>query len=270
MSQELVSVIMPTYNTGKFLSDSIESVLNQTYTNLELLITDDGSTDPLTLEILRKYQEQDDRVKVEYLNYKQGPACSRNNSIQRAQGRYIAFCDSDDQWMPHKLERQISFMKEKDCALCSASYITCNDQNEEDGIFISPERISFSMLKRDNKIGCLTAVYDTQLLGGKYYMPALQKRQDWGLFLNILKKSHLAYAITEPLAYYRHRSHSVSSNKFSLINYNIKVYETVLGFSHLKAYAYFFCLFLPTYFLKIQKKKYDSKLFLKKKQESTQ
>lgn len=269
MNQDMVSVIMPTYNSGKFLSESIESVLNQTYTNLELLVTDDGSTDE-TLTILESYAQKDSRVKVFRLEKHQGAGQARNHSIQEAQGRYIAFCDSDDQWMPEKLEKQIHFMHEKTCALCYSSYITCNDKNEETGIFCAPETISFSMMKRDNKIGCLTAVYDTQLLGRKYYMPALQKRQDWALFISILKQCHMAYGITEPLAYYRHRNHSISSNKFTLIPYNIKVYETILGYSRVKATLYFFFLFLPTYYRKVLKRNRDSKEYLKKKRQITQ
>ena len=265
MSQDLVSVIMPTYNGGKFLSATIDSILAQTYPHLELLITDDASTDPNTIRLLQDYERRDSRVKVEYLTGNHGPGYARNQSISRAQGRYIAFCDSDDRWFPDKLERQIAFMAEKDCALSCTSYIICDDNNQETGIVIAPERISFNMLKRDNKVGCLTAIYDTQKLGRKYYMPELRKRQDWALFLSIVKECRMAYAITEPLAYYRQRSHSVSSNKLSLIRYNVKVYETILGFSKPKAHAYFFCLFLPTYYMKILKRKRDSKAYLESK-----
>jgi hypothetical protein len=121
------------------------------------------------------------------------------------------------------------------------------------------------MLKRDNKIGCSTAVYDTKLLGRKYFMPFIRKRQDWGLFLTIIKKCRMAYAIEYPLAYYRNRRKSVSSNKLSLVKYNIRVYEKVLGFSRIKAYLYFLFLFLPTYYIKVQKRKMDSKRYLEKK-----
>ena len=103
MRPELVSVIMPTYNASKFLADSIESVLNQTYTNLELLITDDCSSDN-TVSILKEFAQRDKRVKVKYLRSNVGPAIARNRSIERAKGRYIAFCDCDDRWMPNKLE----------------------------------------------------------------------------------------------------------------------------------------------------------------------
>ena len=126
------------------------------------------------------------------------------------------------------------------------------------------------MMKRDNKIGCLTAIYDTQLLGRKYYMPPLYKRQDWALFMDIMKQCHRAYGITEPLAWYQHHNDSISSNKLALIPYNIKVYETILGYSPVKATLYFIFFFLPTYFIKVVKRNRDSKDYLKKKGLSTQ
>ncbi len=260
MRKELVSVIMPTYNASKYLADSIESVLKQTYTNLELLITDDGSTDS-TIDILKDYTQRDKRVKVKYLKTNSGPAIARNHSIQRAKGRYIAFCDCDDRWMPEKLERQIALMTRKDCALCSSSYLICDNDNQVIGINISPKHLTLGMMKRDNKIGCLTAIYDIKRLGHKFYMPAIRKRQDWALFLNILKECQICFCITEPLAYYRNRHHSVSSNKLSLIKYNVNVYETVFGYTILKAYLYFLFRFMPTYIFKVLKRNSDSKKY---------
>lgn len=265
MNQELVSVIMPTFNAGRFLSASIESILGQTYQNLELLISDDGSMDEEMHELLKGYAEKDSRVKVEFLNGNNGPGVARNNSIKRAQGRYIAFCDSDDRWFPEKLEKQISLMETKDCALTCTSYITCDADDKETGIVIPPEIITFKMMKHDNKVGCLTAVYDTKKLGRKFYMPELRKRQDWALFLSILQESGPAYALTEPLAYYRQRNNSISSNKFSLIKYNVKVYETILGYPKWKAYLYFLFIFVPTYNIKVLKRNIDSWKYLRKK-----
>ena len=262
MKQELVSVIMPTFNASKYLADSIQSVLNQTYTNLELLITDDCSSDG-TRHILKQFAEQDKRVKVEYLKENYGPGIARNRSIERAKGRYIAFCDSDDRWAPDKLEKQISFMTQHNCAISHTTYIVCDDQDQEEGIVIAPATTSFNQLKRDNKIGCLTAVYDTKLLGKKYYMPAIRKRQDWALFLNILKECQICFCLTEPLAYYRERENSVSSNKLSLVKYNVNVYETVFGYTKLKAYLYFLFRFMPTYLYKVLKRNSDSKKYLK-------
>lgn len=263
MSKELVSVIMPTYNANKFLADSIESILAQTHKNIELLITDDCSSDG-TRDKLKHYAEKDPRVKVEFLKENSGPGIARNKSIERAQGRYIAFCDCDDRWFPDKLEKQIRHMTKHDCALCSSSYLICDENNEVTGINISPSCLTLRMMKRDNKIGCLTAIYDIQRLGHKFYMPAIRKRQDWALFLNILKDCQICYCVTEPLAYYRQRKNSVSSQKLSLVKYNVNVYETVFGYSKLKAYCYFFFYFLPTYYYKVLKRRQDSKRFLKR------
>ena len=257
--KDLVSVVMPTHNGKRFLEDSIRSILAQTYANLELLITDDCSDNNTTLEILHRYQELDSRVDVLYLKENKGPGYARNKSIERAKGRYIAFCDSDDIWFADKLERQLAFMREKDGILCCSSYIVCNENDENIGIRITPVMITYKMLKRDNKIGCLTAIYDIKKLGEKYYMPTLRKRQDWALFLIILQKCRIAYGMVEPLAYYRDRSHSVSSNKFSLVKYNVAVYHEILKFSWLKSYFYFFFLFLPTYVAKLYRRYRDTK-----------
>jgi len=263
MSQELVSVIMPTYNTGRFLSDSIDCVLNQTYTNLELLITDDGSTDN-TREIMESYKAKDPRVKVFYLQGNQGAGPARNKCIKEAQGRYIAFCDSDDRWMPDKLEKQIRFMEERQCSLTYASYILCDEDNQEKGIFIAPRIVTYAGMLRDDKIGCLTAVYDVQAMGHKFYLPSLRKRQDWAMFILILKECRKAYGMKEPLAYYRLRHNSISSNKLALVQYNARVYQEVLGFSPLRSYLFLFTFFLPTYAVKILKRKFDSILYLRR------
>lgn len=258
MGQELVSVIMPTYNASEFLAGSIESVLNQTYRNLELLITDDSSTDTRTLELLKSYEEKDSRVKVFYQKENLGPGAARNVSIKNATGRYIAFCDSDDRWFPDKLERQLKLMSENNCALSCSSYILCDSYDNEQGLYIAPQRITFKDMLRDNKIGCLTAVYDVKMLGHKFFMPAIRKRQDWALFLTITRQCEFAIGIEAPLAYYRIRKGSVSYSKISLIKYNARVYQEILGFSKLKSYIYFFFLFMPAYTAKVTKRTYDS------------
>lgn len=264
MKTDLVSVIMPTYNTGSILTESIDSILNQTYKNLELIITDDKSDDETTLSILRSYILKDDRVKVFFLDENKGTGYARNNSIKNAQGQYIAFCDSDDKWFPDKLERQVYFLKQKGCCLTYSSYIICDQQNKEKGIVISPKKVTFNMMKRDNKIGCLTLLYDTQQYG-KFYFPLLRKRQDWALILTILKKSGVAYGIQKPLASYRIRQDSLSRNKISLIKYNLNVYNKILGYSHAKACLYFFLVFLPCYFVKVTKVRATSNRYMKAK-----
>lgn len=212
--EDLISVIMPTYNAGKFLADSIQCILRQTYDNLELIITDDASTDEDTIKILKEFAQADKRVKIELLSENHGPGYVRNACIKRAEGRYIAFCDCDDRWIPEKLEIQINYMSEKKCALCCATYLICNSNYETIGINIPPRRITYKMIKRDNKIGCLTAIYDTKALGKKYYMPTIRKRQDWAMFIQILQQCKICYAYTKkPLAYYCVRKNSVSRKR---------------------------------------------------------
>ncbi len=265
MYGDLVSVIMPTHNSSRYLVASVDSILGQTYRNLELLITDDCSTDD-TKDILKTIAGQDPRVKVEYLEQNSGPAVARNKSIERASGNYIAFCDSDDRWFPEKLEKQIRHMEEHNCALCSSSYLICNEDDEVTGIVYSPARLTLRDMKRDNKIGCLTAIYDVSKLGRKYLMPVIRKRQDWALFLNIMKDGHICCCVPEPLAYYSmHPKGSVSSDKLGLIKYNVAIYQTVFGYSKFKSWILFFFLFIPAYSHKKLKVKLDSRQLLKSK-----
>lgn len=126
------------YAGCKFLAASIESVLGQTFRHLELLITDDHSSDPVSLQMLEDFARKDSRVDIVFLDTNHGPGYARNCSIERAKGRYIAFCDSDDRWTKDKLEKQLAFMHEKDCALSCSSYILLDEGQETKGIVIPP------------------------------------------------------------------------------------------------------------------------------------
>lgn len=249
MTNSLVSIITPTYNSAEFIKETIDAIRAQTYKNWELLITDDCSKDNTT-EIIQQYIEKDARIKLFRLDKNSGGGAARNNSIKMAQGRYIAFCDSDDRWYPVKLEKQLSFMEEKETAFSYTSYMTCNEQGKIKGIIVAPNTITFSSNKRDNKIGCLTAIYDTEKVG-KVYLPIIRKRQDWGLMMRILQKCKIAYGMKEPLALYRLREGSISSNKMDLIKYNIGVYVETLGWSKVRAFFFFLFAFLPSHFFKI-------------------
>lgn len=244
----LVSIITPSYNSSQYICETIEGIINQTYENWELLITDDCSNDN-TVEIIEKYVSADNRVKLYRLDRNSGAGICRNNSIEKANGRFIAFCDSDDVWMPKKLEMQLRFMQKNDCALTYSSYMTMDEKSNVNGIVVCMNRISFASMKRDDGIGCLTAIYDTDKVG-KMYMSSLRKRQDWGLWLEILKKCRVAYGIKEPLAYYRIRANSISNKKISLVKHNINVYRKILHFSLIKSYLYFLFIFMPTYTIK--------------------
>lgn len=248
MDTPVVSIITPTYNSADFIAETIESIQAQTFKSWELLITDDCSTDN-TVEIVKKYMNNDHRIKLFILDENSGSGVARNTSINEAKGRYIAFCDSDDRWYLDKLEKQLSFMQKMDCALSYTSYITCNEEGDNLGIVVCRRKETFWSIRRDDKIGCLTAVYDTEKVG-KVYMPKIRKRQDWGLMLNILKKCDEACGMKEPLAIYRIRNNSLSSNKLSLVKYNVGLYQEVLGWSRIRALLYFSIVFVPSYIMK--------------------
>ena len=248
MQQELVSIIMPSYNAVHYIVDSIESILAQTYQNWELVITDDCSTDG-TQQILEDYARRDARVRVFLLKENMGSGHTRNRCLEEAKGRYIAFCDSDDRWLPEKLEKQIRFMQDHDYAFTFASYYTCNEEGETNGIVIAPEYQTLIDTKRDDKIGFLTTVFDTAHCP-KFLMPVQRKRQDWAYVLMIHQQVGNAYALSEPLGVYRLHENSISHNKWSLVKYNAAVYREVFGYSKFQSFAYLFCFFLPTYFIK--------------------
>jgi len=236
--KELVSIIMPNYNSASFIKESIVSILSQSYENWELILVDDCSSDD-SLKVIEALIADDKRIKLIKLTENSGPAIARNRAIKEAKGRYVAFLDSDDLWTPDKLLKQISFMQEHDVALSYTGYYRIEEESGEviDQIHV-PEKINYSELLKQNIIGCLTAIYDTRKIG-KVYMPDIRKRQDFGLWLNILKKVPYAYGIDEPLAYYRVRSASVSSNKILASKYNWKLYREVEKLPIHKAIYYF-------------------------------
>lgn len=244
----LVSIIMPSYNCEHYIAESIKSVLAQTYQNWELLITDDCSTDR-TIEIVKEYVAKDERIKLILLEKNGGAGVARNKSIEKAVGRFIAFLDSDDLWYPNKLERQLKFMDEKECAISHTSYMTCDEDGYVTGIIVCRRRESLASMSRDDKMGFLTVIYDVSQLG-KIYLPKLRKRQDWALKLKLLQICKYTYGMKEPLAYYRKRDGSISNNKRSLVKYNIAVYQNVLGWTTLRANIFFYFVFMPTYIIK--------------------
>jgi teichuronic acid biosynthesis glycosyltransferase TuaG len=222
----LVSVIMPIYNGERHLRQSLESVLGQTYRNIELLAVDNNSSDR-SLEVVEEYARKDSRVRLLRCT-RQGPAFARNMGIREASGRFIAFLDCDDLWALSKLEEQLSFMCEHGHALTHTNY----ERISEEGEFICEVKcrrseLTYEQLLRSNSIGCLTAIYDAEMLG-KRYMPLIQARQDYGLWLAILKDDCNAHCLPTNLAKYRVRSgKSVSSDKLRLVRYNWKLFRQV-------------------------------------------
>lgn len=231
--QDLVSIITPSYNSEKFISETINSILNQTYSNWELLITDDCSTDN-TIEIVNYYSKRDSRIKLFTLEKNSGAGVARNNSIMHAKGKYIAFCDSDDQWKEFKLSKQVDFMVTNNLSFTYSSYDVIDEDNNKLKSIFSPIKLSYKKMLRNNYVGCLTAIYDQDKLG-KIYMSKIRKRQDWTLWLKIFKIIKNTRGINETLAIYRDRRGSISNNKVLLLKYNWIIYNEELGFNKLKS-----------------------------------
>ncbi len=237
----MVSIITPSYNSSKFIAKCIESVLSQTYKNWEMIVVDDRSPDNSN-EIIQSYIKKDSRIRLIELEKNSGPAVARNRAIKESKGRYIAFLDSDDVWMEEKLQIQLSFMQENDLALTYSSYNLIDEEDNGLGEFITKERVTYSDLLKTNSIGCLTAIYDTQKIG-KIFMPDIRQKQDYGLWLQILKDIKTTKGILEPLAIYRIRKKSVSSNKLKAARYLWKIFRDVEKLNIFKS-IYYFCFYI--------------------------
>ncbi len=247
----LVSIITPTYNSSRYVKETIEAIQAQTYQNWEMLITDDCSSDN-SCEIIQQYSAKDPRIKLYKAEKNGGPGAARNNSIKEAKGRYIAFCDSDDVWLPPKLEIQLALMEEKHAGLIHGAYYECNENLERNTILQVDPVLTYKSEKHVNQIGALTAMYDTHVVG-KIYMPLIRRSQDWALWLNVLNKCKVAYAIEEPLADYRIRPNSNSRNKIKMIRAHAAVYEDVFHYPFWFALLYTIFVNIPRHILKRRK-----------------
>ncbi|SFC56097.1 glycosyltransferase family 2 protein [Flavobacterium phragmitis] len=227
---DLVSILTPTYNTEKFIRATIESVQNQTYENWEMILVDDGSTDQ-TVSVIEEFAQKDSKIKVFKLEKNSGNGFARNVALDKASGKYIAYLDSDDLWRSDKLEKQIQFLKAKNLHF-TFSYYDCigEEGNDLNRRVENPQPLTYKQLFFCNYVGNLTAIYDAEYFG-KIKLESSQKRQDWRIWLTILKQIKTAEAIPEPLAFYRIRKDSISSSKFKLIKHNFGVYREFHGYN---------------------------------------
>lgn len=210
-----VSIIMPSYNTAKFIKRSIESVIAQTYQNWELIIVDDCSSDN-TDEIISEIK--DDRIKYFKNTRNFGAAYTRNKALREAHGKWVAFLDSDDLWMPDKLEKQICFMEKNQYHFSYTNYVEMDEDDKLNGVFVTgPKKINKVLMYTFNYMGCLTVMYDREFIG-LVQIEDLKKRNDYALWIKISQKSN-AYLLNETLAKYRVReSSSIMDRSKSPIN----------------------------------------------------
>ena len=232
----LVSVIMPAYNAAPFIAEAINSVINQTYSPWELFIIEDASTDG-TVEVIESFTGRDSRITLIKNPVNKGPGYSRNMGIENARGTFIAFLDADDLWLPQKLETQLEFMRENNLEMTFSSYyLQKENQNYPFAIVEALPVLTYRKLLKSNYVGNLTGIYDVTKTG-KVFAPVIRKRQDWALWLTILKKWDKTRSIDQPLAVYRVRKESLSQNKSSLISYNFRIYRDFLKFRFIKSCA---------------------------------
>lgn len=230
METALVSIITPSYNSEKFIADTIRSVQRQTYTNWELLIVDDCSTDT-TKHIVKDFIEDDHRVTFHQLGKNSGAGVARNQAVEMAGGKYIAFLDSDDLWLPEKLEKQLAFMQKHRLPF-TFSYYDCidEDSNPLHKRIQAPKTLHYFQLFFCNFVGNLTGIYNVDFFG-KIPISGIRKRQDWMVWLSVLKKIRKAQPVPESLALYRVRKNSISASKFTLLQHNFAVYRLFHKFS---------------------------------------
>lgn len=239
---ELVSIITPTFNAEKYIRATIKSVQNQSYQNWEMILVDDASTDE-TVSIIKEFAKKDNRLKLTELPKNSGNGYARNIALEKATGKYIAYLDADDLWFPMKLENQIKFLKNNNLPF-TFSFYDCIDEegNSLNRRVEAPLELTYDQLFFCNYVGNLSAIYDADFFG-KIVIEATQKRQDWRLWLTILKQIEVTKPVPEILALYRIRKDSISASKFKLIKHNFGVYREFHGFN------FVFSVLLMTRFL---------------------
>jgi len=219
----MISIVTPCYNAGRSISDTIESVLAQTYTDWEMLIIDDCSNDSSS-DIIRQYAARDSRIKYICTDQPSGsPTLPRNIGIENARGEYIAFLDSDDLWLPTKLEHQLALFQEEKVAIAYTNYEKIDVRGQRRGRrVIAPPTVTYRQLLKGNVMGCLTVMYEVGKVGDVRFKKI--GHEDYALWLSILKKGYIARNTNTVEALYRVSRNSLSSNKLTVLKWQWNIY----------------------------------------------
>lgn len=232
-----VSVIMPTYNAEQYIEEAVESVLNQTLSDLELIIIDDCSKDK-TRELINKFSQCDDRVHVMENEINSGVARTRNYGMELSRGKYIAFLDSDDVWHRDKLEKQVSLAKSSKADIIYSTYSLMTDQGEKIyNDFVVPETVDFEQMLTCNYLGCSTVML-TKKIVDKYKFNMDFFHEDYVLWLRLLQDGYKAAGVVESLVDYRVLQTSKSSNKWSSAKQRWNIYRKYLNLAFGKSVKY--------------------------------
>lgn len=242
MKEELVSIIVPVYNVEKYISQTMDCVRSQTYTNWELLLIDDRSTDA-TPEKIKEYMErvQDERIRLVTLTENEGVAKVRNRGVALAKGRYISYLDADDIWVPEKLEKELAFMQEKDAAFAFTGYEFADEAGVGRGIVVRvPETLTYRQALKNTTIFTTTVIFDTTKIAKENLKMPEIKSEDTALWWKVLRQGYVAYGLDENLVKYRRIGQSLSSNKIEAIKRIWNLYRTSEGLGVLQS-AWYFC-----------------------------
>lgn len=226
---DLVSIIMPTYNCGDYIEESIESVRAQTYQNWELVVVDDCSGDD-TIKKVQQIQLSDKRIRIYQNVFNSGAACCRNVALNEAKGRWVAFLDSDDLWEPEKLEKQVRFMENNDYTFSYTNYQEIDNESNLTGVFVSgPKRVTKQGMFNFCWPGCLTVMYDASKVG-LIQIVDIKKNNDYAMWLKVCRKAD-CYLLDECLAKYRRgRAGSVSTHGIgTMIGWHYKLWHEAEG-----------------------------------------
>ena len=231
---------MPAYNAQNTIAQSIESILKQTHTQWELLVTDDNSTDA-TKEIILSYAAKDDRIKYYLNDGVSGAWSARNNSLKYISGDYVAFLDSDDTWEPPKLALQLRAMLENGVYASHTAYNRVDSKGTFLGLKKAKKLVTYKEMLKGNEIGNLTGIYNVRKLGVMIQKPI--GHEDYDMWLRVLAQTD-SVGISSPLANYRVHTNSLSANKVKAAIWHFQILKNQKCISLVNVWYYFICYFI--------------------------
>ena len=239
---ELVSIIVPVYNARKFIRETMDSVMAQTYPSWELLLVEDVSTDD-TAAVIEEYvrEKEEQRIRLIRQPENRGAARARNRGLEEAKGRYIAYLDADDLWEPEKLQHQLLFMEKNEAAFCFTGYEFADECGVGTGKVVRvPETLNYRQALGNTTIFTTTVMFDTEKIPKEMLEMPVMKSEDTALWWRILRNGYTAYGLDENLVRYRRPGKSLSSNKLEAIRRIWNLYRRAEGMS-IPASVWHFC-----------------------------
>ena len=240
MEENLVSIVVPVYNSEKFLKETIKTVTEQTYKNWELILVNDCSTDN-SKSTIEKYAKEDNRIKVINLKENSGAAIARNTGIEQAKGKYLAFLDADDLWNKEKLEKQIKFMEANEYEFTFTNYEFTDENGNKTGKIVNvPNELTYKQALKNTTIFTSTVIFNVERLGKELIsMPNVRRGQDTATWWKVLKTDVIAHGMNESLSLYRRSNNTLSANKIKALKRTWNLYRTVEKLSLIRSFYYF-------------------------------